>query len=146
MPKQEALRQYKAKLFEALASPDRIAILELLLGGNTLSTRAIASRLEMPEDQVRQHLQLLQDRHIVRSHRSPGQQAEGLLFYSLVNTTISDALVMLRWYFEQHIEDSLAMLEEVSQDEATSESEHLKEVLSQLRSPANPEDNSPPTL
>jgi hypothetical protein len=82
----------------------------------------------MPEEELLSHLNLLEQRYIVRRHESFGQVS-----YSLANGAISDMLVMLRWYFEQHLTDALQMLDEISRGEDTEEARHLRDVLAQLK-------------
>jgi ArsR family transcriptional regulator len=128
MPKNEALQQYKAKIFESLAHPKRIAILELLVAGNPLEVDTLARRLKMDRDEVMKHLSVLEERFIVMRHGNSGRVS-----FSLANQAIADALVMLRWYFEQHLTDALAMLDNISRGEETEESLHLREILAQLK-------------
>lgn len=128
MPRREALQQYKAKIFEALADPRRIAILELLIAGNAVDLGVISERLHMDKSEALEHLSLLEDRYIVERCQSMDR-----ISFVLINSAISDVMVMMRWYFEQHLTDALALLEKASEGDDDEAALHLREVLNQLR-------------
>ena len=108
----DTLRQFKANIFQALAHPTRIAILELLRDGE-MSARAIIDRLGIEQANASQHLAILRSRQIV-TNRKEGNQ----VFYSLRDPLLNDLLDLMRSYFQRHMEDALAMLKEMNQAES----------------------------
>jgi DNA-binding transcriptional ArsR family regulator len=104
---QSMLREYKASIFQALAHPTRIAILEALRDGE-VSARAIQDRLGIEQANLSQHLAILRSRQIV-SARKDGNQ----VFYSLRNKALIRVLDMMRQYFQANLADAVQMLGEV---------------------------------
>jgi DNA-binding transcriptional ArsR family regulator len=105
---QESLRRFKADLFQALAHPTRIAILELLSDGE-LSAGALIEKLGMEQANVSQHLAVLRSKHLV-SNRRVGNQ----VFYSVRDPIIIEVLDLMRTYFHAHLKESLGMLDEIA--------------------------------
>ena len=103
----ESLRRFKADLFQALAHPTRIAILELLSDGE-LSAGALIEKLGMEQANVSQHLAVLRSKHLV-SNRRVGNQ----VFYSVRDPIIIEVLNLMRTYFHAHLKESLGMLDEI---------------------------------
>ncbi len=101
------LREYKASVFQALAHPTRIAILEVLRDGER-STRAIQEELGIEQANLSQHLAILRSRQIV-AHRKEGNQ----VFYSLRNRVLLRVLDLMRQYYQANLADSIRMLKEV---------------------------------
>ncbi|MGA7157284.1 MAG: metalloregulator ArsR/SmtB family transcription factor [Acidobacteriaceae bacterium] len=104
---QEPLRRFKADIFQALAHPTRIAILELLSEGE-LSAGALNDKLGMEQANVSQHLGVLRSKHLVSNRRSGNQ-----VFYSVRDPLINQVLSLLRTYFHAHLKESLIMLDEM---------------------------------
>ena len=104
---QDALRRFKADIFQALAHPTRIAILESLSGGE-LSAGALIEKLGMEQANVSQHLAVLRTKQLV-SNRKAGNQ----VFYSVRDPIILKVLALMRAYFHAHLKDALAMLGEM---------------------------------
>ena len=65
---QDALRQFKADFFQALAHPTRIAIVEQLRDGE-LSAGALMERLGVEQANVSQHLAVLRAKRVVVSRK-----------------------------------------------------------------------------
>jgi ArsR family transcriptional regulator len=101
------LREYKASIFQALAHPTRIAILEVLREGE-LSARAIQERLGIEQANLSQHLAILRSRQIV-AHRKEGNQ----VFYSLRNQVLPKVLDMMRQHFQANLSEAAQMLSEI---------------------------------
>ncbi len=101
------LREYKASIFQALAHPTRIAIVEVLREGE-VSARAIQDRLGVEQANLSQHLAILRSRQIV-AHRKEGNQ----VFYSLRRREIGKVLDLMRQYFQANLADAAQMLDEV---------------------------------
>jgi DNA-binding transcriptional ArsR family regulator len=101
------LREYKASVFQALAHPTRIAVLELLRDGE-MAAGAIQERLGVEQANVSQHLAILRSRHIVNSRKEGNQ-----VFYSLRHKVLIRVLDLMRQYFEAHLNESVQMLGEI---------------------------------
>ncbi len=101
------LRSYKASIFQALAHPTRIAIVETLREGE-LSARALQERLGVEQANLSQHLAILRSRQIV-ANRKEGNQ----VFYSLGNPVLIEVLDIMRRYFHSNLTDAVRMLGEV---------------------------------
>lgn len=101
------LRDYKASIFQALAHPTRIAIVEALRDGE-ISARAIQEKLGVEQANLSQHLAILRSRLIV-AHRKEGNQ----VFYSLRNRVLIKVLDLMRQYYQANLADAVQMLKEV---------------------------------
>jgi ArsR family transcriptional regulator len=100
----DTLRQFKAAVFQALAHPTRIAVLELLRGGE-LPVGGIVERLRVEPANASQHLAVLRSKHIVTSRKDGNQ-----VYYSIRDPLIIDILDLMRRYFQAHLEESLALI------------------------------------
>ena len=105
------LRSYKANVFQALAHPTRIAIIEVLRDGE-LSAGAIQERLSLEQANLSQHLAILRSRQLV-TNRKEGNQ----VFYALRNPILIEMLDMMRNYFQAHLTESVHMLQEIEAEE-----------------------------
>jgi len=112
---QDALRRYKADIFQALAHPTRIAILEWLADGE-LSAGVLIERLGMEQANVSQHLAVLRAKQIV-TNRKVGNQ----VFYSVRAPIILEVLERMRLYFLGHLSESLNMLAEMEKSQVIGE-------------------------
>ncbi len=101
------LREYKASIFQALAHPTRIAIVEVLAEGE-VSARAIQERLGIEQANLSQHLAVLRSRQIV-NNRKEGNQ----VFYSLRHRVLLKVLAMMRQYFQANLSEAVQMLGEM---------------------------------
>ena len=108
---QSLLRSYKANVFQALAHPTRIAIIEALHEG-ALSAGAIQERLSIEQANLSQHLAILRSRQLV-TNRKEGNQ----VFYSLRNPILIKMLDLMRNYFQAHLAESVQMLQEIDAEE-----------------------------
>jgi ArsR family transcriptional regulator len=108
---QDALRQFKAGFFQALAHPTRIAIVEQLRNGE-LSAGALIERLGIEQANASQHLAVLRAKNIL-VHRKVGHQ----VFYSVRNPLIIEVLDIMRRYFHAHISEVLADLKAIDKAE-----------------------------
>ncbi|MEW6270065.1 MAG: metalloregulator ArsR/SmtB family transcription factor [Thermodesulfobacteriota bacterium] len=105
------MREFKAEIFQALAHPTRVAIVELLRGGE-LSAGEILGRLEVEQANASQHLAVLRAKRIAVSRKEGNQ-----VFYSLRSPLLVDVLDIMRRYFEQDLAATTAMLEGLAQEE-----------------------------
>jgi DNA-binding transcriptional ArsR family regulator len=114
---QSALRSFKASIFQALAHPTRIAVVEMLRSGE-LPAGAIQERLGIEQANLSQHLTVLRSRQII-VNRKEGNQ----VFYSLRDPMLVEVLDILRRYFQANLSQAIAMLDE-AEAEARRESGH----------------------
>ena len=103
MPNQ--LRAYKASIFQAIAHPTRIAIVEILRNGE-LSAGAIQERLAVEQANLSQHLTILRNRQIV-VNRKEGNQ----VFYSLRDPSLVQVLDLMKRYCQQHFSEAVQLLD-----------------------------------
>src|SRR6478672_667213 len=108
---QDALRQFKAEFFQALAHPTRIAIVEQLRNGE-LSAGALIERLGVEQANVSQHLGVLRAKTIV-INRTAGNQ----VFYAVRDPLIIEVLDLMRRYFHAHMSEVLATLKAIDKAE-----------------------------
>jgi ArsR family transcriptional regulator len=109
---QDALRRFKAGIFQALSHPTRIAIVELLRDGE-LPAGKIFERLGVEQANASQHLAVLRARQVV-VNRKEGNQ----VFYSLRDPVLIEVLDIMKRYFQAHLAEALAMLREMEGDRA----------------------------
>jgi DNA-binding transcriptional ArsR family regulator len=105
----DTLRQFKASIFQALAHPTRIAIIEALRDGE-LSAGNIIERLAIEQANASQHLSILRSRRIISSRKEGNQ-----VFYSLRDPLLNDLMDIMRRYFQGHVEEAVSMLSEIGE-------------------------------
>jgi len=108
----DALRQFKAEIFQALAHPTRIAIVETLREGE-LPTGQLIEKLQLEQANASQHLAVLRSKRVVVS-RKVGNQ----VFYSLRDRALVEVLDILRRYFYSQLTGTMNMIEAIEQEEA----------------------------
>ncbi len=108
----DSIRRLKAGIFQALSHPTRLAILELLREGeHPVST--ILARLGIEQANASQHLSILRARRLV-NNRKQGNQ----VFYSVRDPLLLEVLEIMRRYSVAHLEDDLALLQELKAEDA----------------------------
>lgn len=110
---QDALRQFKADFFQALAHPTRIAIVESLRDGE-LSAGALIERLGIEQANASQHLAVMRAKNILVNRRVGNQ-----VFYSVRDPLIIEVLDIMRRYFHAHVSEALATLKAIDKAEKT---------------------------
>jgi ArsR family transcriptional regulator len=100
----DALRQFKADFFQALAHPTRIAIVEQLREGE-LSAGTLIARLNLEQSNASQHLAVLRAKQILMSRRVGNQ-----VLYAVRDPLIIEVLDVMRRYFHVHMADTVATL------------------------------------
>ncbi len=108
----DSLRRFKADIFQALAHPTRIAIIELLQNGE-LSAGELMGKLGMEQANVSQHLSVLRAKLIV-ANRKVGNQ----VFYSVRDPIITEVLALMRRYFQKHLKEAQGLLKEMDNHSA----------------------------
>ena len=103
----EALRQFKAQLFQALAHPTRIAIVEALRHGE-VSAGTLLEQLQVEQANLSQHLAVLRAKQVV-TNRKVGNQ----VFYTVRDPVLIEVLDLLRQYFQGQLRATVATLGEI---------------------------------
>ena len=104
----DMLRAYKASVFQALAHPTRIAVVEALREGE-LSAGAIQERLGIEQANLSQHLAVLRSRQVVQNRKDGNQ-----VFYSLRTPMLVEVLDIMRRHFQANLSEAIKMLGEVN--------------------------------
>ena len=110
----DALRQFKSEIFQGLAHPTRIALVELLRNGEQTAGQLIQA-LGIEQANASQHLAVLRARQIVVSRKAGNQ-----VFYSLRDPVLLKVLDLLRDYFYSQLSDTADMLKELRHGKAVS--------------------------
>ena len=105
---QDALRRFKAQIFQALAHPTRIAIIEALRDGE-LPAGKLMAMLQVEQPNLSQHLSVLRAKHIV-VNRKVGNQ----VYYAVRDPVLIDVLELLKKYFYAQLDESRALLVEMA--------------------------------
>jgi DNA-binding transcriptional ArsR family regulator len=106
----DALRKFKAEIFQVLAHPTRIHIIETLRDGE-LSVGAILERVKVEPANISQHLAILRSKRLVNTRKAKNQ-----VFYSLRNPFLTKVLDIMRRYFLAHLEENVGMLQSIEQE------------------------------
>jgi len=107
---QNAQRRFKADIFQSLAHPTRITIIERLRDEGELPAGMIIERLGVEQANASQHLAVLRNKQIVTTRKEGNQ-----VFYSLRDPLLGEVLDLMRRYFQQHLAESMAMLQELNE-------------------------------
>ena len=107
----DSLRQFKSEIFQALAHPTRIAVIDLLREGE-LTVNAFVDRLELEQANLSQHLAVLRARQIVITRKAGNQ-----VFYSVRDPLVWKMLDLMKRYFQKQVGESVAMLEAAEKEE-----------------------------
>ena len=102
----DSLRQFKVEIFQALANPIRIAIVDELRRGE-LTVGDIMARIDVEQSNLSQHLAVMRARQIVMARKSGNQ-----VFYSVRDPLIFRVLDLMRHYFQNQLSQSIGLLEE----------------------------------
>jgi ArsR family transcriptional regulator len=107
------LRRFKAEIFQALAHPTRIAIVEALRNGE-MSAGQIIDQLGLEQANASQHFAVLRSKQVV-VNRKEGNQ----VFYSLRDPVLIEVLDVLKRYFYSQLSQTMSMLKEMRMDQRT---------------------------
>ncbi|AZK44948.1 ArsR/SmtB family transcription factor [Paenibacillus lentus] len=103
-----SIQQFKADFFKALAHPMRIRILEILSQGER-NVNELQTMLESEGSAVSQQLSVLRAKNLVNTVK------EGTtVIYSLRDPLISDLLGVARQIFNNHLVESISLLEDIN--------------------------------
>jgi DNA-binding transcriptional ArsR family regulator len=100
----DALRRFKAEVFQVLGHPTRIHIIELLRN-KELPVSAILEQVGVEPANLSQHLTVLRSRRLVLNRKEGNQ-----VMYSLRDPMLTEVLDTMKRYFQTHLEESMAML------------------------------------
>jgi DNA-binding transcriptional ArsR family regulator len=100
----DALRRFKAGVFQVLAHPTRIHIVEELASGEQ-SVSTLLKSIPVEQANLSQHLSLLRSRGLVLTRRERNQ-----VFYRLRDEMLPQVLLAMRKHFASHLEESLELL------------------------------------
>lgn len=101
------LRNFKAQVFQALAHPTRIAIVEALRDGE-VGAGALLAHLQLEAANLSQHLSVLRAKQIVVSRKAGNQ-----VYYALRSPVLLQVLDLLKQYFHEHLHETVAILDEM---------------------------------
>ncbi len=104
------LQQFKADFFKALAHPMRIKLLELLSEGDK-NVNELLTLIGAEGSSVSQQLSILRSKNIVY-----GTKEGNRVTYSLRDPLIIDLLTTARQIFNNHLIDTVSMLDRISDD------------------------------
>lgn len=99
-----SMREFKAGIFQALAHPTRVTIMEFLSGGE-MSVGYLCEKIGIEQANASQHLGVLRNKHLVVTRREGNQ-----IFYSLSDPLLADVFEAMRRFFLSHIDEALLML------------------------------------
>jgi len=105
------LRRFKAEIFQALAHPTRIAIVEALRNGEKSAGHLIAS-LGLEQANASQHFAVLRTKQVVTGRKEGNQ-----VFYSLRDPVLIEVLDILKRYFYSQLSQTMSMLKEIQTTE-----------------------------
>ena len=105
------IRRFKASIFQALAHPTRIQILEALRDGE-LSVGAILVKIGRDQANASQHLAALRLRGLVLNRKDGNQ-----VFYSVRDPLLFQVLDLMRQFCATHLQERMALLEELKAEE-----------------------------
>jgi ArsR family transcriptional regulator len=100
------MRQIKAGIFQALAHPTRVGIMEILRYGE-MSVGQLCEKVGIEQANASQHLAVLRNKHLVETRKDGNQ-----IFYRLRDARLGKLLEMLREYVSDHLSEALAMLKD----------------------------------
>ncbi len=105
-----SLQQFKAEFFKALAHPMRIRILEVLCEGER-NVNELQMLVGSEGSAVSQQLSVLRAKNLVNTVK------EGTtVVYSLRDPLIEDLLTVARQIFDNHLVESISLLEEIRKE------------------------------
>ena len=106
----DALRRFKAGMFQVLANPTRIHIIETLRE-RELSVGAIVAQVKGESANISQHLAILRSKRLVNNRRFKNQ-----VLYSLRSPLLIEVLDIMRRYFLADLEEDMGMLQNLERE------------------------------
>jgi len=106
MNNQDSMRQFKAGIFQALAHPTRVFIVETLRQ-DEMTVGNLCDTIGISQSNASQHLAVLRHKHIVETRKEGNQ-----IFYRLRDPLLGEVLEKMRQYFLTHAADAVKLLAE----------------------------------
>lgn len=106
----ESVRKLKASIFQGLAHPTRLAIVELVME-REMSVGEIMHRLGVEQPTISQHLAILRAKRIVTSRKEGNQ-----VLYSLRDPVLKRVLQLMRRYTMSHLAEDVSLLAEMEDE------------------------------
>lgn len=101
----DQLREFKAGIFQALANPTRIAMVELLRDEGEVPVTRIHESLGIEQANASQHLAVLRSKNVVVARKEGNQ-----VFYRLRDKSLGQVLDLMREYFLAHLAEAGELL------------------------------------
>lgn len=105
---QQALREFKAGVFQVLAHPTRIHVIECL-GDGPLTVGSLLERIGVEPANLSQHLGVLRAKQLVTTRKDGNQ-----VWYALRDPMLIEVLNTMRRFFQSHLEEAMGMLRDLS--------------------------------
>jgi DNA-binding transcriptional ArsR family regulator len=105
----DQLREFKAGIFQALANPTRVAIVELLRDEGEVAVTRIYESLKIEQANASQHLAVLRSKNIVLPRKEGNQ-----VFYRLRDKILGQILDLMRKYFLAQLTEATELLEDMT--------------------------------
>ncbi len=105
----ESMRRFKAGVFQALAHPTRIAIIEHLCV-EEMSVGKLCEKIGVEQANASQHLAVLRNKHLVETRKDGNQ-----IVYRLRDPALATVLGALRKFFLSHLSEIQTLLREEEQ-------------------------------
>ncbi len=105
---QDSLRRFKAGIFQALAHPSRIAIVELLRDEHEVPVSRIYEQLGLEQANASQHLAVLRSKQIV-----VGRKQRNQVLYSLRDPILGKVLDLMRQCFLNYLNETRELLKDI---------------------------------
>jgi ArsR family transcriptional regulator len=102
----DSMRRFKAGIFQALAHPTRVAMVEYLQQGE-LSVGQLCDKVGVEQANASQHLAVLRAKYIVQTRKEGNQ-----IYYSLRDPLLGKVLEVMREFFLSHLNEALLILRE----------------------------------
>ena len=102
----DSMRRFKAGVFQALAHPTRIAIIENLCLGE-MSVGKLCEKIGIEQANASQHLAVLRSKQLVDTRKDGNQ-----ILYRLRDPALATVLEALRKFFLTHLNEALKLLRE----------------------------------
>jgi DNA-binding transcriptional ArsR family regulator len=102
----DSMRRFKAGVFQALAHPTRVAIMEYLQQGE-MSVGQLCEKIGVEQANASQHLAVLRAKHVVQTRKDGNQ-----IYYSLRDPLLAKVLEAMREFFLSHLNEALQILKE----------------------------------
>jgi len=102
----DSMRRFKAGIFQALAHPTRVALVEFLQHGE-LTVGQLCEKVGIEQANASQHLAVLRNKFVVHTRKEGNQ-----IYYSLRDPLLGKVLEAMRKFFLAHVHEAMEMLRE----------------------------------